>query len=123
MARTEIEVRENVPLAPMTTLGVGGSARFFVRAESEGDVEEAVAFARDRGLEFFVLGGGSNLVIADRGFDGLVLQIAIGGITESQQEQRVLLDAGAGVNWDEFVALSVARGYGEVECLSGIPGS
>jgi UDP-N-acetylmuramate dehydrogenase len=123
MARTDIEIRENVPLGPRTTLGVGGSARLFVEVRSVPKVEQAVAFARDRGLELFVLGGGSNVVVSDRGFDGLVLQMGIDGIEEHQQSGRVLLDGGAGVNWDEFVSLCVARGYGGVECLSGIPGS
>jgi UDP-N-acetylmuramate dehydrogenase len=123
MTTPDIEIRENVPLAPLTTLGVGGAARFFVKARSVAEVEQAVAFARDGELDLFVLGGGSNLVISDRGFDGLVVQIAIEGIDESQHQGRVLLDAGAGVNWDEFVALCMAGGYGGVECLSGIPGS
>jgi len=71
-----------------------------------------------------VLGGGSNLVVSDRGFDGLVVQIAVGGIEELfRQNDLALFIVGAGVNWDEFVALSVARGCGGVECLSGIPGS
>jgi UDP-N-acetylmuramate dehydrogenase len=123
MAKTDIEIRENVPLGPLTTLGVGGSARFFVGARSVAEIEQAVAFARDRRLELFVLGGGSNLVISDRGFDGLVLRIGIKGTEEKPEKGRVLLDAGAGVHWDGFVALCVARGYGGVECLSGIPGS
>jgi UDP-N-acetylmuramate dehydrogenase len=123
MAISDIEIRENVPLAPLTTLGVGGSARFFVRARSVAEVEQAVAFAQSRELDLFVLGGGSNLVISDRGFDGLVVQIAIGGIEEARTNDLALFIAGAGVGWDEFVALSVARGCGGVECLSGIPGS
>ena len=61
MATPDIEICENVPLAPLTTLGVGGNARFFVRARSVADVELVVSFARNRGLELFVLGGGSNL--------------------------------------------------------------
>ena len=121
MAMASIEIRENVPLAPLTTLGVGGNARFFVAARSVSEVEQAVAFARDRRLELFVLGGGSNLVVSDKGFDGLVLQIAIDGIAEQPKPGR--FEVGAGVNWDEFVALCVASGCGGVECLSGIPGS
>ena len=70
MATPDIEIRENVPLAPLTTLGVGGNARFFVKTQSVAEVEQAVAFARNRELELFVLGGGSNLVVSDRGFDG-----------------------------------------------------
>jgi len=123
MRMPDIDIRENVALAPLTTLGVGGNARFFVKASSVAEVERAVVFARDRRLELFVLGGGSNLVVSDRGFDGLVLQIAIDGVEESRQRDRVRFDVGAGVGWDEFVALSIAGGCGGVECLSGIPGS
>jgi UDP-N-acetylmuramate dehydrogenase len=115
-----MDVKENVPLAPLTTLGVGGNARFFVGAESIHDVESAVAFSREKGLALFVLGGGSNVVISDRGWDGLVLQIGIPGIDEHATGQ---FNVGAGVNWDAFVADSVSRNCAGIECLSGIPGS
>ena len=115
-----MEVKENMPLAPLTTLGVGGNARFFVRAESIHDVEAAVAFSRENGLALFVLGGGSNVVISDRGWDGLVLQIAIPGIDEHATGR---FNVGAGVDWDTFVAHAVSRNYSGIECLSGIPGS
>jgi UDP-N-acetylmuramate dehydrogenase len=118
-----IEAQENVPLAPLTTLGVGGSARFFVRAESAGDVEAAAAFARGRKLPLFVLGGGSNLLVSDRGWHGLVLQVGILGIEERREPSEIFFEVGAGVDWDEFVAHCVTRNYGGVECLSGIPGS
>src|SRR5438046_5980497 len=118
-----MDIQEKVSLAPLTTLGVGGNARFFARAESVADVERAVAHARDRNLSLFVLGGGSNLVVSDRGFNGLVLQIGISGIEESLQEGKILLQAGAGVDWDRLVAHCVSRNYAGVECLSGIPGS
>lgn len=116
----ELELRENVPLAPVTTLGVGGSARFFVRAASVREVEDAVAFARRTGLALFVLGGGSNLVISDRGWDGLVLQMGIAGIDQSQDAS---FQVGAGVDWDDFVAHCVERNCAGLECLSGVPGS
>jgi len=118
-----MEVRENVPLASLTTLGVGGDANFFVRAGSVCDVEEAVAFSKGKKLPLFVLGGGSNLVISDRGWNGLVLQIGIPGIEDRQEQEKTLFEAGAGVDWDEFVAHCVSRNCAGVECLSGIPGS
>lgn len=123
MAKPELEVQENVPLAPLTTLGVGGSARYFCAATSAEQVEQAVGFARNRGLELFVLGGGSNVIVADRGFDGLVLQVAIQGIEETTLRDQISLSVGAGVNWDEFVSRCAGQGFGGVECLSGIPGS
>jgi len=118
-----VKIQENIPLTPLTTLRVGGSALFFVRAESVGAVEEAVVFARGRQLPLFVLGGGSNLLVSDRGWNGLVLQVGILGIDERREESKTVFEAGAGVDWDEFVAHSVARNFGGIECLSGIPGS
>jgi UDP-N-acetylmuramate dehydrogenase len=118
-----MELQENVALAPLTTLGVGGRARFFVRATSADDVEQAVGFAQQRKLSLFVLGGGSNLVIADRGWDGLVLKIGILGIREGAQQDKAVFEVGAGVDWDEFVAECVSRNCAGMECLTGIPGS
>jgi UDP-N-acetylmuramate dehydrogenase len=116
-------VRENVALAPLTTLGVGGRARFFVRAETVVDVENAASFARRRKLPLFVLGGGSNLLVSDRGWDGLVLEVGISGIQQRREPSQRFLSPGAGMDWDEFVAYCVARNLGGIECLSGIPGS
>jgi len=118
-----IEFQENIELAPLTTLGVGGKARFFVRAASVSDVEEAVGFARGRELPLFVLGGGSNLLVSDRGWDGLVLQVGILGIDERREQSNTVFEAEAGVDWDALVAHCVARNCGGIECLSGIPGS
>lgn len=118
-----LEIEENVPLAPLTTLGVGGSARFFARARETAEVERAVAFACSRELPLFVLGGGSNLVVSDRGWPGLVLQIGIEGIERHQEHDKVVFDVGAGVGWDAFVAHAVSLDCGGIECLSGIPGS
>lgn len=116
-------VQENIPLAPLTTLQVGGPARFFVEANSEQDVCVAVEFARMRKLPLFVLGGGSNLLISDSGWSGLVLKIAITGIRESPAGDRTMFEAAAGEEWDKVVALAVARNCSGIECLSGIPGS
>jgi UDP-N-acetylmuramate dehydrogenase len=115
--------KESVPLAPYTTLGIGGPARFFCEAETEGEVVEATRFARDRKLPLFVLGGGSNLLVSDAGFDGVVVRVA----TKSKKEERsegdsVVLEAGAGEDWDSFVLYAVERGYAGLECLAGIPG-
>src|SRR6202140_57192 len=119
-------IQENVPLAPLTTLQVGGSARYFAELRREDDVREATQFAKTRNLPLFVLGGGSNLVVADSGWPGLVLRIAIGGITTQTTDapgNAVLFTVGAGVNWDDFVAQAVVQNCAGVECLSGIPGS
>ena len=116
-------IRENVLLAPLTTLGVGGPARFFTEAESADQVRQAVRQARERGLSLFVLGGGSNLVISDAGWPGLVLRIGIAGVASREEGGKVIFEAGAGEEWDALVARAVARDCAGVECLSGIPGS
>ena len=116
-------VREQVPLAPLTTLGVGGSARFFAEAHAESDVREAVEFARSCDLPLFVLGGGSNLLVADTGFNGLVLKIALRGIDRTAEGDNVNFKVAAGEEWDSFVARTVDDNCAGIECLSGIPGS
>jgi UDP-N-acetylmuramate dehydrogenase len=116
-------IQENVPLAPLTTLQVGGAARYFAQARREDEAREAVEFAKTRALPLFVLGGGSNLVVADAGWPGLVLQIAMGGITNEGARDAVLFSVGAGQDWDEFVSHAVTQNCAGIECLSGIPGS
>jgi len=119
-------VQENVSLAPLTTFKLGGPASYFVEAASIAEVQEAVSFSRSRNLPLFVLGGGSNLVVSDAGWSGLVLKIAIMGIERhagSTDEGKVLFDAGAGESWDRFVSHAVRAECAGVECLSGIPGS
>ncbi|MEZ5428562.1 MAG: UDP-N-acetylmuramate dehydrogenase [Pyrinomonadaceae bacterium] len=116
---TKLKILRDVPLAPLTTLKIGGPARFFVRAESEEEVIETFRMAEQNSLPVFVLGGGSNVLIADEGFEGLVLQIGINGISETSPSQ---ITAGAGVDWDRFVEFCVRENLQGVECLSGIPG-
>lgn len=120
-------VEENKPLAPLTTLGVGGPARWFIAAQTEAEVSEAAAWARAKGLPLFVLGGGSNLLVADAGFDGLVLHIAIRGVhrvdnPRAGQPARIV-QAAAGEDWDHFVQQTVEDDCAGLECLAGIPGT
>lgn len=115
--------RAGVPLAPLGTLGVGGAARWFVRAGHAADVAAARAWCEEQNIPWFVLGGGSNVVIADRGFDGLVLQIGMTGTSTSHDGEDSLVTAGAGEGWDAFVEMAVGRGLAGIECLSGIPGT
>lgn len=114
---------QNVSLAPWTTIGIGGPARFFFRAKSVDEIREALAEAKTRELPVFILGGGSNLLIADSGYDGLVLQIDLRGITVESEDEYAMVKVAAGEPWDPFVAFTVEHGYAGVECLSGIPGS
>lgn len=116
-------IQEHVLLAPLTTFGVGGEAQYFVVAESIEDVAAALSFARSRALPVRVLGGGSNVVIADTGFDGLVLLMRIPGIIAEVRDNRVWVTAGSGVVWDDFVVYAIEQGYAGLECLSGVPGT
>jgi UDP-N-acetylmuramate dehydrogenase len=111
-------VQENLPLSPWTTFGVGGPARYFLNAKSEADVISGLDFAAARNLPVFILGGGSNLLVSDHGFSGLVLRIGIEGTIWESEMVRVA----AGEDWDAVVAASVDRDMGGIECLSGIPG-
>ena len=119
-------LQENVALAPLTTFRIGGPARFFVEAATAGEVQEAAAFAHAQDLPLFVLGGGSNLLVSDSGWPGLVLKVATAGIEQRSghdHEGNVLFDVGAGESWDRFVSHAVMAECAGVECLSGIPGS
>lgn len=118
-----MHLTEHVPLAPLTTFKVGGPARYFVETKSPSEVNEAVAFARLQELPLFVLGGGSNVVISDAGWPGLVLRIGIKGIDQRSEDGKQLFEVGAGEEWDKFVAVAVSNHCAGVECLSGIPGS
>lgn len=114
--------RPDVALAPLTTMGVGGAARWFVDARRDEDVMSALTWAAELGLPVHVLGGGSNVVIADRGFDGLVVRIAVTGIEVAPVDGKMVFTVGAGEPWDPFVARTVDAQCAGVECLSGIPG-
>src|SRR5690348_5113561 len=116
-------IQKNIPLAPLTTFGVGGPARYFVEARSESELREGLEFAAAKHLSVFVLGGGSNLVIADEGWPGLVLKIALMGVEFSVQGGEAIVHAGAGESWDGLVAHSVERNCAGLECMSGIPGT
>ncbi len=119
---SHVNLQENIPLAPLTTFQVGGPARYFVLATTADEVCEAVAYARDEDLPLFILGGGSNLVISDRGWPGLVLKVGITGVTH-HHGSAVLFDVGAGEEWDWLVAYTVSHQCAGLECLSGIPGN
>jgi len=116
-------IQENVPLSPLTTLQVGGPARYFIEARTIAEASEAVDFSRLQNLPLFVLGGGSNLVISDAGWPGLVLKIGITGINHRHGHDEVIFEAGAGEDWDKFVGFVVAHKCAGLECLSGIPGT
>jgi UDP-N-acetylmuramate dehydrogenase len=114
-----MQYREQVPLAPYTTFKIGGPARWFAEAATEADILDAVEFARARNLPLFALGGGSNLLISDDGFQGLVLRIGLKGI----EQRGDTFNVAAGEDWDNLVTHAVERDYAGIECLAGIPGT
>lgn len=118
-----MQMRECEPLAPLTTLGLGGPARWFAAVGDEAHLAEAVAWAAARGAGLWVLGGGSNLVVADAGVDGLVVRLGLAGVRVERRGDEVLVTVAAGEPWDAFVAHCVEEGWQGVECLSGVPGT
>ncbi|QHC26621.1 UDP-N-acetylmuramate dehydrogenase [Streptomyces sp. GS7] len=112
-------VVDNAPLAPLTTFRLGGPATRLVTATTDEEVIAAVRAADDTGTPLLVIGGGSNLVIGDKGFDGTALHIATRGF----RLDGTALELAAGENWSDAVAHTVEAGLAGVECLAGIPGS
>jgi UDP-N-acetylmuramate dehydrogenase len=113
-------IQRNVALGPLTTLGIGGPAKLFLKARSVDEVREAIDWAKSNDEQLLILGGGSNVLIADEGFDGLVLHLDLRGISAVDDG---ILHAAASEPWDQLVAMAVARDWAGLECLSGIPGS
>jgi UDP-N-acetylmuramate dehydrogenase len=123
-----LQLQEYVSLAPYTTLGVGGSARYFCEVADEDQVAEAAQFAQDQKLPLFVLGGGSNVLVSDAGFEGVVMRLGASANAaaikaERREGEHVLLEVAAGEGWDDVVLYAVDRGYAGIECLAGIPGN
>ena len=112
-----------MPLAPLTTLGVGGPARFFLEVASEAATVAALAWAHEAGHPVVVLGGGSNVLVADGGLDALVLRVCIDGVETTRWGDRVTVRAGGGEPWDPLVERAVSENWAGLECLSGIPGN
>ncbi|HUE85652.1 MAG TPA: UDP-N-acetylmuramate dehydrogenase [Vicinamibacterales bacterium] len=114
--------QSDVALAPFCTMNVGGPARWFVEARTESDLVGALEWAAQRGAAVHVLGGGSNIVVSDAGFDGLVIRVHLLGVESAAVAAHRLYIAGAGEPWEPFVAQIVSDDCAGIECLSGIPG-
>jgi UDP-N-acetylmuramate dehydrogenase len=119
----DLQIEHDVALRPHTTLQVGGAARLFVQARSRQVLQQALWWAKKQRLPTFLLGGGSNVVVADRGFNGLVIKLSLPGIAQQRTPTGALLCCGAGVDWDTLVAQACAEDLAGLECLSGIPGT
>ena len=115
-----MHLEEHKSLAPYTTIGLGGTARWFVACNTEDELVEALTWAQSNQHKVFLLAGGSNSLIADEGFPGLVIHINLNGI-EWQNSGSITVSAGE--DWDAFVKAAVDKGFAGIECLSGIPGS
>ena len=114
-----MKILENISLAAFTTFGIGGPARWFAEAATEAEIAEASEWARERGVPLFVLGGGSNVLVADEGFPGLVLHVGMKGIDRDGELFRVA----AGENWKNCVQQTIGANCAGMECLAGIPGT
>lgn len=118
-----MKIEENVPLKDHTTFRVGGPARFFAVAHTFKELRELLAHARGHRLPILILGDGSNVLAPDRGWEGIVIKVALRGRDfREEPDGRVFATAAAGESWDDFVADCVSQGYGGLENLSGIPG-
>ena len=116
-------ITANEMLAPYTTMGLGGPARWFARCTSVEEVRASLLFAQGEGFPVQVFSGGSNIIFADEGFDGLVLNVALRSFREKESSDKADLIVGAGEPWDRVVVRAAEKGWGGIECLSGIPGS
>jgi UDP-N-acetylmuramate dehydrogenase len=115
-----MKIEKKIKLAPFTTFKIGGPADFFCSVTSEDDVRQAIEFAHEKKVPFFVIGGGSNLLISDKGFPGLVILNEMKGI---KGEAGGYVLAAAGESWDGFVEYTVSQGLSGLENLSSIPGT
>jgi UDP-N-acetylmuramate dehydrogenase len=121
-----MHIAENQPLAPFTTFGIGGPARWFVEATAEDEIAEAVEWARQKDAQLFVLGGGSNLLVSDHGWDGLVLHVALHGVSAEEDSGAPggrLYRCAAGEDWDTLVERAAKDHCAGIECMAGIPGT
>ncbi len=127
-----MEIQKNILLAPFTTFKIGGPAKFFCIVRDQFDALEAYEFAKSQKLSVLVLGGGSNLLVSDEGFNGLVVKVENKGIevidwanqqSADSNQQRILLKVASGEVWDEVVSFATRNNWWGLENLSHIPGS
>lgn len=119
-----LEISDNISLADLCTMRLGGLARYLTTIHSKSELKEAVKWARSRGLKVLVIGSGSNLVFGESGFDGLVCLNRISGTEKVRESSKsVILKVGAGEAWDNFVKYTVDNELSGIEALSLIPGT
>ena len=114
-----MQIQENIPLAPFTTWKIGGPASYFTRVKNVDDVSDAIAWAKKSNQKYFVLGGGSNILVSDSGFDGLVIKIELDYVNQSDSQ----ITAGAGVAMSRLAAMTMQKNLAGLEWAIGIPGT
>lgn len=120
---SSIKVQENVDLFDKTTFRIGGVAKYYVEVSTPQEIKRVMEFAKDKSVEMFILGGGSNILIRDEGMEDLVVKYTNKRLEFEQKDHQVYVTAGAGLEWDRLVEECVKMGLQGVECMSGIPGS
>jgi UDP-N-acetylmuramate dehydrogenase len=119
-----LKIQENVPLAKLTTFKIGGNARYFAKINSIDELVEAFEWVKDKGLGYFILGGGSNTIFSDEDYLGLIIKMNIMGFeVVDEDESSSTIKVGAGEDWDETVKRTVDMNLSGMEALSGVPGN
>ncbi|NTV41479.1 MAG: UDP-N-acetylmuramate dehydrogenase [Candidatus Moranbacteria bacterium] len=115
-----LDVQENIPLAPMTSFKIGGPARFYAEVKSIEELKDALRYAKERKIDYYILAGGTNLLVSDDGFEGLVIRVRFGTIEICKNK---MIEVGAGVYLSRVVNFCEKNGFSGFESLAGIPGS
>ena len=118
-----MDIHTNIPLKNYTTMRLGGPARFMTEIHTPEEAAEACKKATSQGLKIFILGGGSNVIVPDSGFDGIVVRNRIPGFEVFDEPGRATIKIGAGENWDEVVKRTVDLNLSGIEAMSAIPGT
>ncbi|MDO4611243.1 MAG: UDP-N-acetylmuramate dehydrogenase [Candidatus Saccharibacteria bacterium] len=119
-----MKIRENVNISELTTMRLGGPARYVIEVETKTDVVDAFTFAEEKNLPTFILGGGANTLGHDEGYDGVIILNKIRSLSDKiLDENSILITAGGGEEWDDVVAFATEKDYTGIEALSKIPGS
>jgi len=118
-----LDIKENVNLSDHTSIGLGGTASYFISCKSVDEITEALKFSSGKNLPVQIMSGGSNIVFPDSGFPGVVISVDIKGIIFKKIGNDIIAIAGAGESLDGLISECIKNGYAGIECLSGIPGS
>ena len=119
----EDKIRKNISLAPLTTFKIGGPARYFLEIKNMDEIIAGLQWARQNNIPYFILGGGSNILISDKGFNGLVIKMQNLKIKMQNDNSKCKIFAGTGVSLAKLVSASVRAGLTGLEWLAGIPGT